>query len=256
MSDNVSHSVTVQFLVQGMGTDEDFDHRVELEKLLGDALHKARNGSCSGGDGGSGTMNVFLEINDPEKAQRTILKTLEAAGFLDDLIVAHTVHNEEAEDETETEVWWPERYPYQFTVFGPVWKGPLPEAELRSLDEDLRSLQGVWRLVRYDTPDGASLSEKDTGLQFLFVRDRLTVRRGMSVVSDARIQLDPSARPRHVDLHPTIGPNRSDVSQGIYQLDGDVLQFCAVPPGEERPSRFTPQSAHQVGRMILHREKG
>src|SRR5262249_12118012 len=159
-------------LVQGMGTDEDFDRRVGLERLLGGALEGAGLGSCDGGDGGSGTMNVFLVISDPPAARQVILQTLREEGELDDLVIVHTGRREEAgedDDGVET-VWWPEDYAYRFTIFGPAWKGPLPAAELARLDPDTRALQGVWKVVRYDAPDGTKTSEWSAGLRFLFVR--------------------------------------------------------------------------------------
>jgi uncharacterized protein (TIGR03067 family) len=252
MSTDVTHSVTVQFLVQGMGSDEDFERRVELERVLGDALAAANNGECTGGDGGSGTMNVFLTVSDPERGRATILRALEKSGALDEVVVAHHADREEDEDADE-EVWWPEDYPYRFTVFGPMWKGPLPEAELRKLDGDLRALQGRWRVTRYDMPGDSSASEWAKELEFLFVRDRLTVRHRASVVSDAHFRLA-GASPNHMDMYPTLGPNKGIASQGIYELTGDGLQLCVVPPGEPRPTAFASAKTQQVGRMVLRRE--
>jgi uncharacterized protein (TIGR03067 family) len=253
MSDKTPHSVIVQFLVQGIGTQEEFEHRVELQQLLSDALEATGNGHCSGGEGGSGTMNVFLTVRHSGTARQTILKTLEKAGFLDELVVAYSAsHEEDVQDEYE--VWWPKDYPYEFTIWGPMWKGPLPRSELRTLDDDLRSLQGHWKVVRYDAPDGSSSSEWSAKLRFLFVRDRLTVRHGIGIISDARIRLDASTRPNQIEMYPTIGPNKGLVSFGIYQLKGDMLQFCVVPPGEARPAAFAKEKEHQEGRMILHRE--
>ena len=36
MSDNVRHGIVVQFLVQGFGTDGDFQRRLAIEQLVGD----------------------------------------------------------------------------------------------------------------------------------------------------------------------------------------------------------------------------
>ena len=45
MSDDRSYGATVQFLVPGWGTDEDFERRVELERIL-DHLNKLATGDA------------------------------------------------------------------------------------------------------------------------------------------------------------------------------------------------------------------
>ncbi|HJZ55951.1 MAG TPA: hypothetical protein VKE74_13360, partial [Gemmataceae bacterium] len=145
MSDERTHSVTVQFLVQGWGTDEDFARRLRLEQLLGDALEAAGIGECDGGDSGSGTMNANMFVTDPEAARAVILRTLAETGNADDTVVVYSASDEDGESSEEV-VWWPENYPYQYSVFGPMWKGPPPAEVLAGLPDDLKALQGVWRV--------------------------------------------------------------------------------------------------------------
>lgn len=238
----------VQFPVDGMGDDADFDRRVRLEKLLGDALTRAKLGGCDGGDGGSGTMNVFLGITDPPAARQLILKTLADSGNADDTVVAYA-------DDPETgvyDVWWPADYPYTFTIFGPVWKGPLPKAELDAMPADLRAMQGLWRVTRYDGPGGSRFDPWWAEVRIMVVRDRLTLRHGVSIVSGARIALNP--RKKHIDLAPTLGPNRGRPAPGVYVVRADAFEFCVQPQGEDRPAKLLPESEHQEGRLVLQRE--
>lgn len=247
----ISRSVTAQFLVPGWGTDEDFQRRLRLEKLLGAALGAAGVGECDGGDGGSGTMNANMFVTDPAAARAVILRVLAENGYADDTVVHYSATDEETGDEIEESVWWPEDYPYRYGLFGPEWKGPLPDDQLARLPADLRAIQGEWNDARYDAPDGSQLD----GLRFLIVGDRVTIRRGAGVISDGRVRLDPDARPKHLDMHPLIGPNKGGVSLGVYDLAGGVFRFCSAAPGDPRPTTLRPEPEHQPGRFVLRRDK-
>jgi uncharacterized protein (TIGR03067 family) len=254
MSGNLSHEIVVQFLVQGFGSDEDFQRRVALEKLVGGVLQSDDNGDSTGGDGGSGTMNAFFTVNDPVKGRERVLQALGDAGELDEgMVVVHQAipDDEEDADDPVEEIWWPADYAFRFSTFGPMWKGVPDQGELESLGEGLRALQGQWRVVRYDTADGSDASSWASELRFLIARDQLVARRQVAVISATRLRV---AVPGEVDLRPLMGPNRGAVSLGRYELRGAELHLCMVPPGKPRPEAIAAKDKHQPGRMILQRE--
>jgi hypothetical protein len=80
----VDHGIVVQFLVQGFGSDEDFNRRLAIEKLIGGLLQSSGNGESTGGDGGRGTMNAFFSVTDPAQAREPVLTALRSAGELDE----------------------------------------------------------------------------------------------------------------------------------------------------------------------------
>src|SRR5579862_5627142 len=136
MSDNENHSIIVQFLVQGFGSDQDFERRTAIEDLVGNALEADANGESDGGDGGSGTMNAFFSVDDPQKARETILKALRDAGELDEgMVVVHHIFHEDEDDIQGEEIWWPTDYAFQFSAFGPGWKGVPDKTDLNALSE-------------------------------------------------------------------------------------------------------------------------
>jgi uncharacterized protein (TIGR03067 family) len=254
MNSNERHGIVVQFLVQGFGSDEDMQRRLAIEQLVGRVLAADGNGKSTGGDSGSGTMSAFFSIRDPMKARARVLKALRDAGQLDKgTVIAHEIFRDDegGDNDNEEEVWWPPDYAFRYSAFGPVWKGVPAKADLDALGEGLRSLQGQWRVNRYDTPDGSDASAWASELRFLIARDRLVVRRKAAVLSAARIH---SAVPGEIDLRPVMGPNRGDVSLGRYELRGGELHLCTLPPGEDRPASIAPAGRRQPGRMILRRE--
>jgi hypothetical protein len=258
MSSEVRHSVVIQFLVSGFGSDEDFDRRVHLEELIGEALASSNNGESTGGDGGSGTMNAFFSVNDPVAARQTILATLEQAEQLDlGVVVAHERFSEDDESaEFDPVIWWPDDYAFSFSSFGPFWKGVPDKTALSNLGEGVVSLQGRWIVTRYDTPDGpeaanaAEMAEWASKIEFLLAGNQLMIRRDVAILSAARIRIPTIGE---IEALLIMGANRGLVSLSRYEFRGEELHFCMVPPGEDRPEAIAPNSENQPGRMILMR---
>ena len=56
------------------------------------------------------------------------------------------------------------------------------------------------------------------------------------------VKLDPSKKPRELDITGTEGPNKGRTIRAIYERDGDTLRICYDLGGQGRPSelRTTP----------------
>ena len=66
-----------------------------------------------------------------------------------------------------------------------------------------------------------------------------TVRMAGQRFMRAKYTLDPSQTPKTIDYILTDGPDLGKTQRGIYELDGDTVKFCFVPPGADRPTDFT-----------------
>lgn len=108
-------TVIVQIPVKGFGTDDEFDRRCRIEELLDEALKASGNGFCDGGDSGSGSMNVFLIVEDVPRAVDVTLKTLQKANLLGDVIIAESIDDDDAV--VGHKVWWPENFSGEFSIF-------------------------------------------------------------------------------------------------------------------------------------------
>src|SRR4051794_38654229 len=97
-------TVIVPFAVEGFGTDDEFDRRCRIQELLDEALRKTGNGLCDGGDSGSGSMNVFPQVQDVLRGVCTVLDTLRGADLLGGVIVAESSRGRRGR---RTQVWWP-----------------------------------------------------------------------------------------------------------------------------------------------------
>ena len=102
-------TLIIQYKVDGNGTTDDFDKRVEVEELMEECLDGSGLGNCDGGDLGSGTMNVFCFVTDPNKAQRVIVDNLRSHSLLDDAVIAQRVGE-------DYKVIWPPDFQGKFSV--------------------------------------------------------------------------------------------------------------------------------------------
>jgi uncharacterized protein (TIGR03067 family) len=51
-------------------------------------------------------------------------------------------------------------------------------------------------------------------------------------------KLDPSAKPKALDITGTEGPNEGKTILAIYERDGDTLRVCYDLSGKDRPKEF------------------
>jgi uncharacterized protein (TIGR03067 family) len=93
--------------------------------------------------------------------------------------------------------------------------------------KDKESLQGTWEFV-------AGIREA----QLLIAGDHFTVRFKTGEIYVGTYHLDPSRKPKAMDLAISEGPerHRGKTALAIYDLDGDHLIWCpAEPGGRDRP---------------------
>lgn len=103
--------VIVQFKTDhDWGDSADLEKRHRVEDILNECLGWSGNGHCDGGDIGSGTINAFSFVVDPQLAQETIISALKREGLLEGAIIAL--------DRTDGyEVMWPVDFDGEFSLF-------------------------------------------------------------------------------------------------------------------------------------------
>jgi uncharacterized protein (TIGR03067 family) len=123
---------------------------------------------------------------------------------------------------------------------------------------DQERLQGTWEWVSWTqggtTIKRGDLREADGRPKTLrFIGDKvLTVMvnsGGKEVEFRYRCKLDPSRKPKEIDLTPE-GEPRGRTGPGIYELEGDTLRVCfPAQPGQDRPPRL--ESKQGEGYLLL-----
>ena len=114
---------------------------------------------------------------------------------------------------------------------------PLPKTKEKPKDQD--AIQGVWQLDKFDIGGAGQVPPGIESVRFTFKDGKLTVsRNGMEDAKQGEYKLDPTAKPKAIDL---VEPNGSRNTPGIYELDGDTLKIC-IAEGQNavRPTAFKP----------------
>jgi uncharacterized protein (TIGR03067 family) len=133
-------------------------------------------------------------------------------------------------------------------------------------DKDVKSqtdmLQGTWRVFSADR-DGSKVPDDEIKKITLVIKgDKLTARRTENAskpeerVYEMTFTLDPSKKPKWIDVTYTDGERKGESSQGIYELnekDG-TLKIC-MSRGTTRPMEFETKPESQRHMMVLKKEK-
>ena len=128
-----------------------------------------------------------------------------------------------------------------------------PAAADESSKTDLESLRGTWSIARAIHDGRLSAPEKTKSVKLSFAGDKLTVQgeKGMESV----FKLEPSKKPREIDVTPGSGPDKGMTLKGIYDLNGDELKLCIAKPGRDRPTEFASKENTGVILVELKRDK-
>jgi uncharacterized protein (TIGR03067 family) len=67
-------------------------------------------------------------------------------------------------------------------------------------------------------------------------------------------KLDPSAKPKAIDITGTEGPNKGKTIPAIYELTDDTLTVCYNLGGKDRPTEFKTKAGTQLFLVTYKRE--
>lgn len=125
----------------------------------------------------------------------------------------------------------------------------LPEVPSPLAVGELAKFAGTW-VVTAATLDGEDLPEQ-VGQEYTFAAGKLTLRDGDRVLDTAKVVLDPSAKPKAIDLVSDSLQQGDSPARFIYEFEGEVLRLCR---GDKlRPTSFV--GKEQVV-FTLKRKKG
>jgi uncharacterized protein (TIGR03067 family) len=137
--------------------------------------------------------------------------------------------------------------PAFFVVLGlPAWADDAAK--------ELEKLQGTWTVASAQEGGTEQADEKSKKLSILIKEDLFSFKfEGQPKTLDMKLKLDPSAKPKAVDLASTI--RNGQVAHGIYELDGDQLKLCWSRRGKTRPDGFSTKPGDDRIFLTLKRVK-
>jgi uncharacterized protein (TIGR03067 family) len=130
------------------------------------------------------------------------------------------------------------------------------EAKEEAVAKDLQAFKGTWRLSSKEV-DGKNFSEEEIK-GVIATNDGLgkfSVRRGDKVIDEGTVKLDPTKKPRTIDVTFTEGERKGQTAQGIYEIQSDAFRVCVARPGDERPTDFSARVGSGCTLIVYKRDK-
>jgi uncharacterized protein (TIGR03067 family) len=121
--------------------------------------------------------------------------------------------------------------------------------------KDREALQGAWKVVSSEV-GGKDQTEEFKDHLIVFKGDTFALKKGDEVGLKGTFKLDPSKKPRAIDITITEGGegDKGKVLHGIYELGKRTLKWCtSVPGGTDRPKEFSTQEG--VNHMLVKLKK-
>jgi len=75
------------------------------------------------------------------------------------------------------------------------------------------------------------------------------------VINEGTVKLDPTKKPKAIDITFTAGERKGQMVLGIYEIEGDTFRVCVARPGDERPAEFSAKAGSGRTLVAYQREK-
>jgi uncharacterized protein (TIGR03067 family) len=113
--------------------------------------------------------------------------------------------------------------------------------------EDKQKLQGTWKLISFEIGGKGDDDTKDENRELVIDGDKITVKNEGKEVEQDRFVLDPTKKPKSIEVTTLTGDEKDKKRLGIYELEGDNLKICIDEKGEARPAEFkTKEGGSQI----------
>jgi uncharacterized protein (TIGR03067 family) len=120
--------------------------------------------------------------------------------------------------------------------------------------EDSKMMEGTWLPVEAEL-GGQKFSDEVLKTLKLTISDgKYTVKAG-ELIDKGTFKLEPTAKPKAMDITSTEGPNKGKTILAIYELTGDTLRVCYDLAGKKRPTEFKTAKDTQQFLVNYKREK-
>jgi RNA polymerase sigma-70 factor (ECF subfamily) len=127
--------------------------------------------------------------------------------------------------------------------------------------QDQEKIQGTWLVTgmeRQGQPAPAEQLDQAKAINFRMVitADRITIKTDVEGSErEHAYKLDPSKKPKVIELTPRDGPQQGQTVRGIYLLEGDTLKICADnSDGKQQPAEFATQPGSELILFVLQRQ--
>ena len=126
----------------------------------------------------------------------------------------------------------------------------------KAIKEDRKEYEGTWQVVSLEV-DGNKSAEEDAK-KITVINDadgKWAIEVEGKVIARGTSEIDPTKKPRTVDLMVTEGDGKGQTALGIYEFGEDSRKVCLAPAGKARPAKFSSTAANGHVLAVLKRMK-
>ena len=120
--------------------------------------------------------------------------------------------------------------------------------------KDSDAIQGTWLASAAELGGKPFPEEVRKSIKLTLKDGKYTVTVGKNP-DQGTVRLDPSAKPKALDVIGTEGPNKGKTIRAIYERDGDTLRVCYDLSGKDRPTEFKTKAGTQLFLVTYKRKK-
>jgi uncharacterized protein (TIGR03067 family) len=130
-------------------------------------------------------------------------------------------------------------------------------AEEEAIKKDRREMQGTWKVASYELDGNQPIPEEQLRnvKATLDANGKITVEVDGSAVLEATTKIDPTKKPKTIDITFTDGELKGQTGLGIYELKDDTFRYCRAAPGKDRPIEFSSKAGSGHTLILYKREK-
>lgn len=121
--------------------------------------------------------------------------------------------------------------------------------------KESKSLQGTWRTTSF-RHNGNTIPEENTKTWTLVIKDDRYVLTIGDNTEEGTFKIDPTKKPKTVDVMPETGGSKGKKRLGIYEVKDDEATLCVAAAGkEDRPTELVSDAGSENYLWTFKREK-
>ncbi|MFI4853094.1 MAG: TIGR03067 domain-containing protein [Gimesia chilikensis] len=120
------------------------------------------------------------------------------------------------------------------------------EKQAAAIQKDRNLIAGTWQIEVLEINGNRSAGEDVQQLTVVNGADGTwSLRSDGNEVGRGTTTIDPSQRPKTIDIQPTSGQDQGKTYRGIYELGKTTRKLCFAPAGKDRPTDFSSNAENQ-----------